>query len=122
MNLKSLLVRWWLTITLVALILITRTGYANEIIYTPDVTLAAFFIAGLWIPSGLVFALLFAAAAVADQLAFASGIVKWCFTPAYVFLIPTYACLWYAGYVCRKTDLLRIAGAAKLCVYFVVAA
>jgi len=120
MNLKALLVRPWLTLMLVVLILITRTNYSSAVIDTPDITLAAFFIAGLWIPSAVAFGLLFIAAALADQLSFMAGVSDWCFTPAYVFLVPTYACLWYAGYVCRNTDFLRIAGAAKVAVYFVL--
>jgi len=121
MNLKSLLVRPWLTLTLVILILVTRTNYSSATIETPDVTLAAFFVAGLWIPSALAFGLLFGAAALADQLSFAAGVSDWCFTPAYVFLVPTYACLWYAGYLCRKTDYFRVVGAAKVAACFVVA-
>lgn len=120
-KMTSLLVRPWLTLLLVALILITRTNYSTVIIETPDITLAAFFIAGLWIPSGLVFGLLFGAAALSDQLAFMAGVSDWCFTPAYVFLIPTYASLWYAGYLCRNTDFLQISGAVKIAAYFVLA-
>jgi hypothetical protein len=121
MNVKSLLVRPWLTVLLVALILITRTNSSTATIYTPDVTLAAFFVAGLWAPSAFVFAVLFAAAALADQVSFMLGVSAWCFTAAYVFLVPTYACLMYAGYVCRNADFFKLAGAAKLTVYFVVA-
>jgi hypothetical protein len=120
MNLKALLVRPWLTLLLVVLVLITRTNYSSAIVDTPDISLAAFFIAGLWIPSALAFGLLFIAAALADQLSFMAGVSDWCFTPAYVFLVPTYACLWYAGYLCRNTDFFRIAGAAKVAVYFVL--
>lgn len=120
-QMASLLVRPWLTLLLVALVLVTRTNYSSAIIDTPDISLAAFFIAGLWIPSALVFGLLFIAAALADQLSFMAGVSDWCFTPAYVFLVPTYACLWYAGYLCRNADFFKVAGAAKLTVYFVLA-
>ncbi len=116
MSLKSLLVRPWLAFMLIALVLITRTNFSTSIINAPDITLAAFFLAGLWIPSSLAFALLFGAAALADQLSFAGGISEWCFTPAYVFLIPTYACLWYAGFICRKDELAQVVGTVKLIV------
>lgn len=121
MTLKSLLVRPWLTVTLIGLILITRTNSSNLVLDPPDITLAAFFIAGLFAPSALVFGLLFAAGVAADLLSFSLGVSDWCFTPAYPFLVPTYACLWYAGYVCRTTDYLKVSGAAKLIGCFVLA-
>ena len=121
MTLKSLLARPWLTLGLIALILITRTNSASAMIFTPDVTLAAFFIAGLWIPSALVFALLFGAAALADQISFMLGMIDWCFTPAYVFLVPTYAALWFAGYFCRTTKLFSWRGGAKVAVSLTLA-
>ena len=124
MMLKSMgarLVRPWLALALIALILVTRTNSSSLVLHPPDATLAVFFLAGLWVPSALVFALLFAAAALADQLSFMLGVVDWCFTPAYVFLVPTYACLWFAGYFCRGTDLLRVVGAARAAVSFLAA-
>jgi hypothetical protein len=125
MNLQSQMTllreRAWLSVLLVVLILVTRTNYSTAVIDAPDVSLAAFFLAGLWIPSRWVFALLFAVAALADQLSFMAGVSDWCFTPAYVFLVPTYASLWYAGYLCRNADLFRVAGAIKIAVYFVLA-
>ena len=121
MSLKSQLVRPWLALTLVALILITRTHSSSLNVNLPDVTLAAFFVAGLWAPSLLVFALLFAAGVAADLASFAMGVSDWCFTPAYPFLVPTYACLWYAGYVCRNTDYLKVGGAAKVVACFLLA-
>jgi len=132
MNLQSVkaspqvLVSRWLTVALVVLILITRTNYSSAIIDTPDITLAAFFIAGLFIlgprlQSLLVFGILFGACVVADLLSFAAGVSDWCFTPAYVFLVPTYACLWFAGYFCRDVNFLKAHGAIKVAAYFVIA-
>ena len=120
-QMASLLVRPWLTVLLIALVLVTRTNYSSAVIDTPDISLAAFFIAGLFIPSAFAFGLLFIAAALADQLSFMAGVSDWCFTPAYVFLVPTYASLWYAGFLCRNTDFLKVAGALKVAVYFVLA-
>jgi hypothetical protein len=129
MNLQSIkaslssqvLVNRGLSIALVALILITRTNYSSAIIDTPDITLAAFFIAGMFIlgsrlQSTLVFGILFGACVIADLLSFAA-----CFTPAYVFLVPTYASLWFAGYLCREVDLVTVRGAVKVAAYFVIA-
>ena len=125
MNLQSvkasLLVRPWLSILLVALILVTRTNYSSAVINTPDITLAAFFIAGLWLPSVAIFVLLFATCVLADMLSFAAGVSDWCFTPAYVFLVPTYACLWYAGKFSRNLDLFKVVDVAKIAAYVVIA-
>ena len=120
-QLSSLRERSWLTILLLVLVLVTRTNYSSAAIDTPDISLAAFFIAGLWIPSLLAFVLLFGVAALADQLSFMAGVSDWCFTPAYIFLVPTYFSLWYAGHLCRKVDFFQVAGAVKIAVYFVLA-
>jgi hypothetical protein len=125
MNLQSLkaslLVRPWLSVALVALILVTRTNYSSAAIDTPDITLAAFFIAGLWLPSLAIFAVLFVACVAADLLSFAAGVSDWCFTPAYVFLVPTYACMWYAGKLSQGLDLFKASDVAKIALYVVVA-
>jgi hypothetical protein len=123
---SPVLARRWLTVALVALILVTRTNYSTAIIDTPDITLAAFFIAGLFIlgprsQSLLIFGILFGACVIADLLSFAAGVSDWCFTPAYVFLVPTYASLWYAGSLCRGVNFLKVGGAVKVVACFVVA-
>lgn len=111
MSLQSLLVRPGVVVTLFVLILFTRTNGSSLMVNPPDATLGAFFLAGLFAPSVLVFALLFGAGALADWFSFQLGVTDWCFTPAYWFLIPTYGCLWFAGYHCRKINLLSIVGA-----------
>jgi len=93
-------------------ILLTRVGHFGTFSTPPDATLAVFFLAGLWIRSGWAFALLLAAAGLADQLAFAQGVSDWCVSPAYGFLIPTYACLWAAGGASRGLDWRRPAACA----------
>jgi hypothetical protein len=121
MTLKSLLPRPWLTLIFVALILVTRTNSNSAIINPPDATLGVFFLAGLWASAPLTFALLFGACMAADFASFALGVSDWCFTQAYVFLVPTYACLWCAGYLCRKLDMLRVVDLVKMAGALVVA-
>jgi len=115
-NLKSLLPRPWVSLALVALILLTRSHHFGTAFSPPDATLAAFFLAGLFAPSALLFGGLLAIAALADQIAFANGVSAWCVTAAYLFLVPTYASLWFAGRYCRNVDFLSVGGVSKLAV------
>jgi hypothetical protein len=101
------------TTGLVLAILVTRVEHFGTASTPPDATLAALFLAGLWVPRAWAFAVLLGAAAVADQLAFRHGTSDWCVTAAYLFLIPTYACLWWAGYASRGTAWTRPAGLAR---------
>jgi hypothetical protein len=103
-----------LSLALVLLILLTRSQHFGTAFSPPDATLAAFFLAGLWVRSGLLMVLLLGVAALADQVAFANGISAWCVTAAYVFLIPTYASLWFAGLYCRGVQLTSLAGVGVL--------
>ncbi|HYM34919.1 MAG TPA: hypothetical protein VET48_05945 [Steroidobacteraceae bacterium] len=121
MSLKYLLVRPGLALALVVLILLTRTNPVTLVVNPPDATLAVFFIAGLLIPTATVYVLLFATAVAADLLSFTLGVSDWCFTPAYVFLVPTYASLWFAGYVCRNINVFSWLGAAKAAVSLALA-
>lgn len=101
---------------LTCLVLFTRSGHFGSAIALPDASLAAFFLAGLWLQGFWGFALLLGVAGLADQIAFAEGVSDWCMSPAYGFLIPAYACLWWAGRTSRKLqwrrrpDLLRSLG------------
>lgn len=98
----------WTTIAaLTSAILITRVGHFGTFATPPDATLAAFFLAGLWVRTPWVFALLLGAAGIADQIAFAQGVSAWCVSAAYGFLMPTYACLWFAGRASRSLDWHR---------------
>ncbi len=114
MNLKSLLARPWLALALALLILLTRSqhfGWAHSL---PDASLAAFFLAGMWIASGWVFAALLLVAALADQVAFASNVSDWCVTAAYACLIPAYGVMWFAGKFCRDVNTLNVQNAVRL--------
>ena len=116
---KSLAARPWLSLGLALLLLLTRMGHVGSAVALPDATLAVFFLAGMWIASGWVFVALLAIAALADQLAFASGVSDWCVTAAYVFLIPTYGALWLAGKFCRNVNLTSLQGSARVLAYVV---
>ena len=85
-------------LSLVALMAATRMHHFGSPLHLPDASLAVFLLAGFFIAGPLLFiGLLFEAAAL-DYVAIAHlGVSDWCVTPAYWFLIPTYAVLWLAG-------------------------
>jgi hypothetical protein len=118
---------WLLSIALLLLLIGTRSQFVVEHLHfspalrAPDATLAVFFLAGLWIASAPYAAVLLGAAALADQIAFAGGVPDWCFTAAYVCLIPAYLTMWFAGRICRGVDFMSPAGASKLIGVLVVA-
>lgn len=93
-----------ITITLAALMAATRMHHFGSPLHLPDASLAVFLLAGFFVASPLFFAGLLLEAAALDYVAVSQlGVSDWCVTPAYWFLIPTYAVLWLAGrYYTRK--------------------
>jgi hypothetical protein len=82
----------------VALMAATRFHHFGSAISLPDASLAVFFIAGFYLRSSWLLVALLALAALIDYLAISvGGVSDWCVTPAYFFLIPTYAVMWFAG-------------------------
>lgn len=82
---------------LVALVATTRSHHFDSLNHLPDASLAAFLLAGMFL-SFASFPVLLVVAGTADYFAFNyAGVSDWCFSPAYWFLIPTYAVMWYAG-------------------------
>ena len=100
---------------LIALLLTTRFHHFGDTVNLPDASLAVFFFAGFYRASqsakALLFGLLLALSGFIDYLAIASGTSGWCVSPAYVFLVPTYAVMMWAGHYCASLTLaLRCAG------------
>lgn len=76
----------------------TRYHHFGDALHLPDASLAVFFIAGASIMFAWAFPVLLLEAGVIDWLATSvGGVSDWCLSPAYWFLIPTYACLWFGG-------------------------
>lgn len=94
---------------LALLMFATRFHHFGSSLALPDASLAIFFIAGIYLRPALVFGLLIAEAGIIDYVATANGADGWCISPAYMFLIPTYACLWFAGrwYARRHSNTWR---------------
>ena len=89
---------------LVLLMAVTRGSHFGSSINLPDATLAIFLVAGFMLPRftkvalvAVVFLLLEAGGI--DYYAInMAGVNDYCVTPAYWFLIPTYASMWFAGH------------------------
>ena len=90
--------RYPLVLALAGLMALTRFQHGDGVLNPPDASLAVFFLAGCYLRPAWLFGAFFAEAALIDYLAVTyGGVSAGCFSPAYWFLIPTYACLWYAG-------------------------
>ena len=84
--------------SLVALMAATRMHHFGSALHLPDASMAVFLLAGFFIASPLLFAGLLLEAGALDYVAITHlNVSDWCVTPAYWFLIPTYAVLWFAG-------------------------
>lgn len=83
---------------LAALMAATRMHHFGSALHLPDASLAVFMLAGFFITSPLFFAGLLLEAGALDYVAITHlSVSDFCVTPAYWFLIPTYAALWFAG-------------------------
>lgn len=103
---------------LAALMAATRFHHFGSPLHLPDASLAVFFLGGLALGNGVLFAAFLAEAALVDWLAIAyGGVSGWCVTPAYAFLAPAYGCLWASGVWCagrprdRWREWVRLAAA-----------
>jgi hypothetical protein len=94
---------------LAALMAATRTYHFGSTLHLPDASLAVFLLAGFYLPRR-VFPMLLIEAGLVDYFAINyGGVSGWCFSPAYWFLVPTYAVLWMGGgfYATRHQFTLR---------------
>jgi hypothetical protein len=83
---------------LMLLMAVTRYYHFGSAVQLPDASLAVFFLAGFYVAHIAALPVLLVAAGLIDYLAISVGSVSdWCVTPAYAFLVPTYAAMWYGG-------------------------
>jgi hypothetical protein len=108
MNLKQWLQVEYLPIPLIALMVLTRFHHFGDVLHLPDASLAIFFFAGFYRKKAL-FPFLLVLAGLIDTIAIANGTSSWCVSPAYVFLIPTYAVMWLAGRCCSTFKSTKMA-------------
>ena len=81
---------------LALLMLATRFHHIGSVWHLPDASWAVFFLGGFYLRRAA-FGFLVAEAMLIDFTFFATGGSTYCFGPAYPFLLPTYAALWFAG-------------------------
>ncbi|MES1981491.1 MAG: hypothetical protein V4443_03340 [Pseudomonadota bacterium] len=88
--------------SLAVLMAATRYNHFGSSVTLPDASLAVFLLAGFFLARSRAalpaFVLLLLEAGAVDYYATEfQGVSSWCFSPAYWFLIPTYASLWLGG-------------------------
>ena len=87
-----------IALLLALLMAATRFHHSGSATHLPDASLAVFFLGGFYLRRPVLLACYLAEAALIDYLAITlGGVSDWCVTPAYAFLIPTYAGLWLGG-------------------------
>jgi hypothetical protein len=90
-------------VALMAMMAATRFHHFGSAFSLPDASLAVFFMAGLWLGGRYLFIALLLEAGLIDYLAITRfGVSDFCISSAYVFLIPTYAAMWFAGLWCGR--------------------
>ena len=83
---------------LAALMLATRFHHFGTALNLPDASMAIFFLGGLYLRRHSLFGVFAALALAIDAVAVNMlGTDPFCVTPAYSFLLPAYAVLWYGG-------------------------
>lgn len=92
---------------LIALMAATRVHHFGGAFSLPDASLPVFFLMGLLSSNPWLLGFLLLQAGLLDYLAIGQfGVSDWCISPAYIFLIPTYAVMWAAGRYCQRSDSL----------------
>ena len=87
-----------LAIVFAAVMIATCFHHFGTVLHLPDASMALFFLGGLWLRRHLAFAAFMALAVALDWVSVSyAGVSDFCVTPAYSFLLPAYAVLWYAG-------------------------
>jgi hypothetical protein len=112
MNIKQWLHAEYLPVFLIGLMTLTRYHHFGDVLHLPDASLAVFFLAGFYRKKALLGFLLVLAALI-DYVAIENGTSGWCVSPAYVFLIPAYAVMWFAGRYCSTFKAMKIAELIK---------
>lgn len=108
-------------VALALLMIATRSQHFASLHSLPGASWAIFFLAGVYLRPAWALPGLLALTWVLDFVAYTSGGgSSFCITPAYVFLLPAYSALWFAGRWYAKRHqfewrtLLPLAGAALL--------
>ena len=88
----------WAFVVLALVMLLTRGSHFGTSYLLPDASVAIFFLGGLLLRRSWAFASLLIVAFLVDVWAINfQNVPAYCFTPAYVGLLPTYGALWLSG-------------------------
>ena len=102
--------------------MMTRFHHEGSVFSLPDASLAIFFLAGIFLEGPLSYWVLLILAAAVDYIAItALSVNSYCISPAYLFLAPTYAALWFGGRFIKQThhhSLMHYAALLALTVVF----
>jgi len=116
MAIKQWIFNQRLPLALIGLMVMTRFHHFGDTLHLPDASLAVFFFAGFY-RHKLLLAFLLVLAGLIDYAAISQDTSSVCISPAYLFLLPTYAVMWQAGRYCcalpsgaAVTRLARAAG------------
>lgn len=111
LRIKDARIFTWPAWGLMALMAATRFHHFGDFQTLPDASLAVFFLAGLFVATPSLLPVLMLEAGSIDYLATTiGGVSDWCITPAYLFLIPTYAVMWLGGSLSRRRPLHELGG------------
>jgi len=85
--------------------MMTRFHHEGSAFSLPDASLAIFFLAGIFLKSPLSYWVLLMLAAAVDYIAItALSVSSYCISPAYLFLVPTYAAMWFGGHFFKQAS------------------
>ncbi|GFO72636.1 hypothetical protein BJAS_P3036 [Bathymodiolus japonicus methanotrophic gill symbiont] len=113
----------YLNISALALLMaLTRSDHFGSAISLPDASLAVFYLAGIFLGGITSLLLLCVEAGLLDYIAIAHWQVSdYCISPAYIFLIPTYAVMFFAGRWSAKYSSLNSLNLVRQLAYLLVA-
>ncbi|HEY0335148.1 MAG TPA: hypothetical protein VGC74_15810 [Stenotrophomonas sp.] len=93
-------------ICLMIVMVATRFHHVGDVLHLPDASMALFFLGGLYLRRYALYVLMLGLAVAIDYVAIRqSGLdffQHYCVTPAYCFLLLSYAVLWVAGRLCAS--------------------
>jgi hypothetical protein len=88
---------------------LTRGSHFATAYQLPDASWAVFFLIGFYFRQRAILPSFLALAALVDCVSVTQlGVDNYCLTPAYIFLLPAYAALWYAGRWMAKRHALTL--------------
>jgi len=108
--------------SLMLLMALTRSSHFGSAFSLPDASLAAFYLAGIFSGGLMSFVVLLVEAGLLDYISITQfNVSDYCISPAYVFLIPTYATLFIAGKWSAKYASFSLRDVTMQLTYIVVA-